>query len=125
MHVAMPTFALLMRCLLIVSLCFDLGVSQRAATVMAASEARQATSADRVAQNDVDCAEDAPQGGNGAPHHYNCDGSACCACAFPVATITHMVPFAARYALANQPALRSILPTALGENARVFRPPIG
>lgn len=127
----MPSFALPMRCLLIVALCLDMGVSQWTASSMAVSEAQQAANPHHSAsvQDDEDCEDDAPQSGKGSSHHdCNCDpGSACCACAFPVATIIHTVPlpFAARHVLSAQPAPRSVFPVARRDNTRVFRPPIG
>ena len=128
----MPSFALLMRCLLIVALCFDTGVSQWTASEMAIAEAQQAASPQRSAsasvQDDEDC--ESPEEGQGersaAHHDCTCDaGSTCCACAFPAATITHAIAFAARHELSDQPAPRSAPPSPLRDSARVFRPPIG
>lgn len=128
----MPSFALLMRCLLIVALCFDTGVSQWTASAMAMTEVQQAANLQRNAsatsvQDDADC-ETREGMGEKTPAHHDCTcdlGSTCCACAFPVATVTHAIAFAARHELSDQPAPRSVPPSPLRDSARVFRPPIG
>ncbi|MBF6024860.1 CopL family metal-binding regulatory protein [Lysobacter niastensis] len=127
----MPSLPLLLRCLLIVALCFDTGVSQWTASAMAMTEIQQAAnplrSATASVQDDEDCeSPDLQVEGSAAHHDCTCDaGSTCCACAFPAATITHAIAFAARHELSDQPAPRSVLPSPLRDSARVFRPPIG
>lgn len=126
----MPSFPLLMRCLLIAALCFDVGVSQWTASMMAVTEAQQASSPERIAsaQDEEDCDDEATLGQPDASRHDGeCDlGSACCvACAFPVAAIIHAVPFGAQHVLVDQPAPRSVHPAIQRDNTRVFRPPIG
>lgn len=124
----MPSFTPLMRCLLIVAFCLDMGVSQWTASLMVVSEGQQAANPRHSAsvKDDEDCEDASPQSGKGSSHHdCNCDsGSACCACASPVATIIHAVPFAPRQALSTQPAPRSVFALTWRDPARVFRPPI-
>ena len=124
----MPPFAFFMRCLLIVALCLGGMLSAWTSSAMAVTKAQHALTADRsvVAQGE-DCKGSVSQDGR-VTSHEDCecnDGAECGACAFPVATTSHAVPFAAQHGLTDHPAARSVVVAALSDNARVFRPPIG
>ena len=126
----MPSFPLIMRCLLIAALCLDFGVAQWAASSMAVTEAQQPSTPQDSASiaNADDCDDGASQGSPDTSNHEGeCDsGSACCAaCVFPVAAIIHAVPFGAKHLLVDQPQPRSIHLAVQRDNGRVFRPPIG
>ena len=123
----MSPCAFLLRCLLIVALCFDVGVAQWRASAMAVSEAQQAADATQTAALGEDCETDTRQAGEpGSDHDCDCDlGSRCCGCAFPAAVIVYSVPFSAQHLLATRPLAPSVVPMRLPERTRVFRPPIG
>lgn len=122
----MFSYALLIRCLLIVVLCYDLSVSQWTASAMAATEAQLASDPQRkdAGQDDKDCLDSPAQNGKSASHN-DCDcglGAACCA--FPISAITHAILFATQ-PLSDQPMPRGTPLVPLRGSARVFRPPIG
>ncbi len=129
LHPAMSSCAFLLRCLLIVALCFDVSVSQWTASAMAVSEAQEAAVPDQTtaALVEEDCETDTRQTGKERSHHdCDCDlGSGCCGCAFPTAVIVYAVPFAAQHLLATRPIAPSAASLRLPESAGVFRPPIG
>ncbi len=121
----MPSYALLIRCLLIVALCYDMSVSQWTASAMAVTEAQLASDPERKAagQDDQDCLSDQSQKGRGASHS-DCDcglGAACCA--FPIVAITHVVLFATQ-PVSDPPMPRGTPLAPLRGSTRVFRPPI-
>lgn len=129
LHAAMPPLALLMmRCLLIVALCLADGLSAWNFGAMAVTRAQHASTADHDAvAGGEDCEDSASQDGKSASHS-DCDcslSSACCTCAFPVAAMIHAMPFFSAQHLTDQPVTRSVVLAALGDNAHVFRPPIG
>ena len=123
----MSSCAFLLRCLLIVALCFDVGVVQWRASAMAVSEAQQAADQSQTAAADEDCETDTRQAWDDQSHHdCDCDlGSGCCGCAFPAAVIVYSVPFSAQHLLATRPLAPPAVPLRLPERTRVFRPPIG
>lgn len=129
--VLMPSFALLLRCFLIVTLCLDGSLSLWSSSVMAVNETSRAgvdVATLVVAEaGDADCNEAGTPDRPGAAHEdCDCTASSCgCLCLFPVAAITHAVPFKAQYALAAQPAVRSEPHMPLNARTAVFRPPIG
>ena len=121
--------ALLLRCLLIVTFCLDGSLSLWTSSAMAATQAQHmpAGGGAQAATAGADC-EDGDQQGERAASHEDCDcgsGACGCACAFPVAAITHALPFLAQHALATRPAVVSLATEPLGSVTPVFRPPIG
>ena len=126
----MPSFHLLLRCLLLVTFCLEGSLSLWASSAMAVDNAHQvaAMDQDRPVAIDEDCADEASNDEGGSPHH-DCDcaqGPGCgCACVFPVVAITHAIPFAAQHLLATVPAVPSRLPVVVTASTPVFRPPIG
>lgn len=126
----MPSLALLLRCLLIVTFCLDGSLSLWTSSAMAANEVRHAAAngMQQVAAAADDCEDRVTQGERGSSHE-DCDcgsGMACgCACVFPVAAITRPLPFAAQHALASRPAMFSLAAVPLSATTPVFRPPIG
>jgi hypothetical protein len=133
----MPSFALLLRCLLIVTLCLDGSLSLWSSSAMAANQARHAAAsvtAPALAEaDDAECADTSEGAGSqpGRPGaaHEDCDcgvGTCGCPCLFSVAaTITHAVPFMALHTLATQPVMPSPSHVPLNTRTAVFRPPIG
>lgn len=125
----MPTFGILLRCLLIVAFCLEGSMSLWVSSAMAADRAGHVDAAQGSHPPlEQDCEDDA-QRDQGGSAHEDCDcgsGLGCaCACMFPVAAMVPVVPFAARHLLATGPAVPSwtaVVPTAI---APVFRPPIG
>ena len=125
----MSPLALLLRCLLIVTLCLDGSLSLWSSSAMALHEVQQAVDSgtQTALAADEDCEEGAAAAERGS--HEDCDcgsGSACgCACVFPVAAITHPLPFMAQHALTSQPAPLSLAAEPSSTITPVFRPPIG
>jgi hypothetical protein len=132
----MPAPALLLRCLLIVTLCLDGSVSVWAASVTAVNKAQLAIAAagavptTALADTESDC-EDGDATTSRHPQSHDdgdCDcgiGTCGCMCIFSVAAISHSVPFMAQHALASPPAVRSTPHAPLDMRTPVFRPPIG
>jgi hypothetical protein len=127
----MPSPALLLRCLLIVTLCLDGSLSLWSSSVMAVAEVRHAaadaTAAVAAETDDVDCADAGTSDQSGAAHEdCDCGVGACgCFCLLSFAAITHAVPFTAQHTLAIQPVLPSPPHVPLSARTAVFRPPIG
>jgi hypothetical protein len=131
----MPSLALLLRYLLIVTLCLDGGASLWSSSAMAVNQARHASAS--AAALDVADVEDADcdDAGNGVDSpdqpgaaHGDCDcgvGTCSCPCLFSVATITHAVPFMALHTLATLPVMPPSSHVPLNTRTAVFRPPIG
>jgi hypothetical protein len=122
----MSPSGILLRCLLIVTLCLESSLSLWASGAMAVERAAHAATADRPDASG-DCEDDASPEQKGAPHE-DCDcgaGSGCaCACMLPVFASASTVPFSAQHLLADRPAVLRQTTAAPAVAARVFRPPI-
>lgn len=124
----MSLLGILLRCLLIVTLCLEGSMSLWASSAMAVDNAREVGVASQAtsAVSDRDCEDQASQGESDAAHHEcDCTSTGCtCACVFPVVAILH-VPFAAQHLLASVLVVPSRAPVVVTATTRVFRPPIG
>ena len=129
----MLSLMLILRCLLIVALCFDTSVSQWSASAMAIMQVQRMGGTEshdsKVSiQGNTDCEK---RGGSDetrseAHHGYTCDlGWACCPCAFPIATFPLTTVFAVRRQVYVPSAPRSAASSPQRDSARLFRPPIG
>jgi hypothetical protein len=124
--------AFLLRCLLIVAFCLDGSLSLWMSSAMAAERVEHLADSDLHPPTavDDDCGDVAGNGGGGDDSsHEACDcstGAACgCACVFPVAAMTHAVPFLARHVLAVRPPTTEFTAVPRSTATPVFRPPIG
>lgn len=127
----MSVSALLLRCLLIVTLCLDGSLSLWTASVTAVTQIQHAVAAgERTTQAALDEAADCEDEGRGqgAQSHEDCDcssGGCECLCIFSIAAITHSVPFLAQHALTTKPTAWPPSHVPLSTRTPVFRPPIG
>lgn len=127
--VAMPSFAFLLRCLLLVTLCLDgrllswpsnanAGEPANAATVTALAQAPATGLGD-------DCA-DAGTGGRGGTHD-DCDcakGTCGCICFLSVAALPAVAPSLLPHALPAEPLVWSAPHVPPSTRTPLFRPPI-
>lgn len=126
----MPRLRILLRFLLIVTLCLEGSVSVWAASAMAVDNAHEVADTEKAgpAVIDEDCGDEAATE-QGDAVHEECDcaqGLGCaCACVFPVIAFVHAVPFAAQHSLASVPAVPARFPVVIAAITPVFRPPIG
>ena len=127
----MSPLAFALRCLLIVAFCLDGSLSLWMSSAMAAEQVHHVADADAHASTvvDDDCGDVAGNARDGSSSHEECDcnpGTACgCACVFPVAAMTHAVPFLAQHVLTVRPPSASFIAVRPSTVTPVFRPPIG
>lgn len=130
--------ALLLRYLLIVTLCLDGSLSLWTASATAVTQVARVAGIQEVAIAEAgssvapdagtDACADKPAQVPGGEMHRDCDCAldACdCLCVFSIAAISHRVPFLARHALTAQPVAWSAPRAPAGTRTAVFRPPIG
>lgn len=126
----MAPLGLLLRCLLVVTFCFESSLAQWASTSMALDNAHQvaATEQTRAAAIHQGCGDDGSHE-EGDAVHPDCDcGAGCmcaCACAFLAVAIAQSLPFAPAHVLAITPLVSSRAPASLFATTGIFRPPIG
>ena len=127
----MSPLAFALRCLLIEAFCLDGSLSLWMSSAMAAEQVGHVADSGMHASTavDDDCGDVPGNAGEGSSSHEECDcdsGTACgCACVFPVAAMTHAVPFLAQHVLTTRPPVAAYAAVRPSTVTPVFRPPIG
>jgi len=122
----MPTYALLLRCLLVAAFCLNASATQWRSTAMAGVQVQHAQSSDRSIVHDSGCDSSAGSGHERkAATDCDCTQGCTCMCVSPVASVDQAVVFSAQHALDAHPSAMAVTHTVRTAISSVFRPPIG